>query len=161
MNIVDKIFVRPWLKVATWCKRHWVATLIILFLLWIVPPFLTAAFSVVEGIVKLVARFSGVALAVRVGNALNAGLNWLGADSRRLWWLAFGLGLFFPLLGILLSAWLFLDQFKATAQVIALPSEGAGVSTSQAESSPSEGDEPDTYTGDIDAVYSDITGFPV
>lgn len=149
-NLIDKLFLRGLLRAGTWVKRHWVAALIILFLLWLVPPFLVAMFNVTSAIVTGLTRLAGARAAVAVGVTINRLWNWLGEKAWRQWAFAAVIGLFLPLVGLVLGAWLLVDRFKKGAEITVVPSPGPQTPPQDAQAEPS-----------IDDVYNEINGFPV
>lgn len=127
--MIDSLVVRPVLRVTTWVKRHWVATAIILVLLFVAPPLLTSLAWVSR---KLFAGVRTVTAAVRFAGDIKAkvdaivddveqkvadGLKALARVPARVYWVAFGVGLLSPLLGATVAAWQFMDQFKTGRDV--------------------------------------------
>ena len=110
--MIDSLIVRPVLKVTTWVKRHPLLALLTLLVLFVLPPILVVIYGALQGVVNVARAIFGVNIAGKVGAVAIKAATWLTAKPSRVYWIAFGVGLFAPIAGAGLAAWTFLDQFK-------------------------------------------------
>lgn len=120
--MIDKIFIRPLLSVGTFIKRNPLLSLVLLLILFLLPPLLYAVSRVFYWIVGIVARVFGLTAAAKVGEWLGSLLTWMQNNSFGCPAFALVIGFFSPLTGGLLTAWCVVDKFKRGPEVTALPS---------------------------------------
>ena len=162
----------PISKVVQWVKRHWLLTLAIFVLLFVIPPFF-AVVAMTLG--QLLAIIAGILKAIklpidtvdRVMNSIseyvNRFLDWLGKDTKRNYWLAIFVGVFFPIVGFFIAAWSFLDTFKDSNIKLEAEPGGIGPTTPPPITipDPSKNDGiqlPSIFNGDIGDDDGDISG---
>jgi hypothetical protein len=119
--MIDRFILRPILKVGTWVKRHPAAALVIVLLLWLVPPFVSTLAIGASTLIRAVNSVLGLAVATQVAKGLSAVITWFTQNPKRAYWLAALVGFFSPLIGAVLALWLFLDRFKPAVVAVALP----------------------------------------
>lgn len=111
--MIDALIVRPVLRVTTWIKRHPLLALLLLAILFFLPPFIVVAYAVLSAVQKAANAILGVKVGETVGKAVVKAGAWLAEKPSRCLWLAAGVSLFMPIAGAALAAWCFLDRFKS------------------------------------------------
>jgi hypothetical protein len=156
--MIDRLILRPILRVTTWVKRHPFLAFLLLLFLFVLPPFVFFLYLIAKTVVDLVSRFLGIRAGIFVATAAMKFLRWVEAKPWRCAWIAFAVSLIFPLLGFSIGAWCFLDQFKPkrdTTQLDVSPSPSPEPTPSPAPETGSTNEPPEVITG-IDDVFEEI-----
>ena len=119
--MIDKIFIRPLLAVGTFIKRNPLLSLLLLLILFLLPPLLYALSRVFYWIVGIIARLLGLGAAAKVGEWLGRLLTWMQNHQYGCPVFALLIGFVSPLTGGLLTAWCIVDKFKKGPEITTLP----------------------------------------
>lgn len=146
-SFLDTLILNPVLKVITWAKRHPLAVLLILFLLWIAPTFLSVLGRVVSIFLDIFAKIFGLEFAIKAAALASKFTTWLGEKQGRCYWVGTVVSFISPLIGFTLLAWCFLDRFKTAPTLKVVPS-------------PAPTPEPDLpeIVPDVGAIFDDYWG---
>ncbi len=119
--MIDYFITRPVLKAVTFIKRHPVLFLLIVLLLWLVPPFLTALF---QGILWFIGKALGW-FGEKTGEAIRKAL------TQAYTWIA-GHPVIFSILisvvmpfGWIISLWMLMDKLKKGPDLTIVPQNPA------------------------------------
>ena len=124
---LEKLLVRPVVRSLAWARLHPFLTLAILFLLFIVPPFVYVAYKTVEWIYDWLRSLGDTGK--KVAESFRSTVASINEQFRERPWLVtvtlFVITLIAPPVGVLLWLWRLVDLFKkkTTPEDVGLPPE--------------------------------------